>query len=127
MFPQKPEDWPLVFAQHINAGDLDAALALYEPDAHFISPSGETLVGCDEIRKVLGSLIDAKTRFLSSQVIKAVTAGNIAQLYTDFERTMADSSGNTVTRRDKAIEILRRHPDGSWGLIVGDPNGRGGQ
>lgn len=123
MLPNKPEDWPHVFEQHFNAGDLDAVMALYEPEAHFVARSGETLVGRDEIRKVLGSMIDAKTRF-SSRVIKAVTVGDIAQLYTDFEGTTVDGSGNTVAIRNKAIEILRRHPDGSWKLIVGDPNGR---
>jgi hypothetical protein len=25
---------------------------------------------------------------------------------------------------NKAIEVLHCHPDGSWKLIVGDPNGR---
>jgi hypothetical protein len=31
MLPNKPEDWPHVFEQHLNAGDLDAVMALYEP------------------------------------------------------------------------------------------------
>jgi hypothetical protein len=42
--PDKPEDWPRVFEQHLNAGDLDAVMALYEPEARFVSRSGETLV-----------------------------------------------------------------------------------
>jgi len=124
MIPHKPEEWPQVFVQHVNAGDLDAVMALYEPDAHFISPSGETLVGRDAIRKVVGHLIDAKTRYRGSRVIKAVTVGDIAQLYTDFERTSVDDSGNTVILQSRAIEVLRRQPDGSWKLIVGDPSGR---
>jgi uncharacterized protein (TIGR02246 family) len=124
MIPHTPEEWPQVFVQHVNAGDLDAVMALYEPDAHFISPSGETLVGRDAIRKVVAHLIDAKTRYRGSRVIKAVTVGDIAQLYTDFERTAVDDSGNTVILQSRAIEVLRRQPDGSWKLIVGDPNGR---
>jgi uncharacterized protein (TIGR02246 family) len=123
MVPQKPEDWPQVFEQHLNAGDLDAVMELYEPEAHFIARSGETLVGRDAIRTVLGSMIDAKTHF-RSRVIKAVTVGDIAQLHTDFEGTTVDGSGKSVALRNKAIEVLRRHPDGSWKLIVGDPTGR---
>jgi hypothetical protein len=42
--PDKPEDWPRVFEQHLNVGDLDAVMALYEPEARFVSRSGETLV-----------------------------------------------------------------------------------
>jgi hypothetical protein len=45
MLPDKPEDWPCVFEQHLNSGDLDAVMALYEPEARFVTNSGETLIG----------------------------------------------------------------------------------
>ena len=48
--------------------------------------------------------------------------GDIAQLYTDFEGTTVDSSGNTVPVHSKAIEVLRHQPDGGWKLVMGDPN-----
>jgi uncharacterized protein (TIGR02246 family) len=121
--PRKPEDWPRVFEQHLNAGDLDAVMTLYEPDARFATKSGETLVGRDAIRKVLGSMIDAKAR-LRSQVVRAVTVGDIAQLHTNFEGTTVDSSGKTIPVQNRAIEVLRRQPDGDWKLIMGDPYGR---
>jgi uncharacterized protein (TIGR02246 family) len=124
MLPQKPEDWPGAFVKHLNAGDLDAVMTLYEPEAQFVAKSGETLVGHDAIRKVLGALIAAKAHF-ESRVVRAVTVGDIAQLYTDFEGTRADESGKTVPVRNDAIEVLRRQPDGTWKLIMGDPNGRG--
>jgi uncharacterized protein (TIGR02246 family) len=123
MLPDKPADWPRAFEQHLNAGDLDAVMALYEPEARFVTKSGETLIGRDRIRKVVGGLIEAKAR-LDSRVVKAVTVGDIAQLYTDFEGTMNDESGKSIAIRNKAIEVLRRQPDGTWKLIVGDPNGR---
>ncbi len=123
MVPQKPEEWPQVFEQYLNAGDLDAVMELYEPAARFVVRSGDTVVGRDAIRKVLGGLIDAKTHF-RSRVIKAVTVGDIAQVYTAFEGTAVDGSGTSVALRNRAIEVLRRRHDGSWKLIVGDPNGR---
>jgi uncharacterized protein (TIGR02246 family) len=123
MLPDKPEDWPRVFEQHLNTGDLDAVITLYQPEARFVTKSGETLVGRDQIRKVLGGLIEARAR-LHSRVVKAVTVGDIAQLYTDFEGTMNDDSGKTVAIRHPAIEILGRQPDGTWKLIIGEPNGR---
>jgi hypothetical protein len=45
--------------------------------------------------------------------IKAVVAGDVAQLYTDGHGTAA------------GVEVLRRQPDGTWLLVRGDPNGRG--
>ena len=119
----KPEDWPRLFEQYFNADDLDAVMALDEPEARFVTQSGDTVMGRDAIRSVLRGMIDAKTR-LHSRVVRAVTAGDIAQLYTDFEVTTVDGSSKTVPVYNKAIEVLRRQPDGDWKLIIGDPNGR---
>ena len=85
--------------------------------------SGDTVVGRDRIRDVLAGLIDAHTR-LPSRVIKAVTVGAVALLYTDFQGTTVDASGTPVEICHNAIEVLRQQPDGTWQLIVGDPNGR---
>jgi len=122
--PGMPEDWPRVFEQRFDAGDLDAVMALYNPEARFVTRSGETLVGREAIRKALGGMIKAKTQ-LHSRVVRAVTVWDVAQLYTDFEGTTVDSSRKTTPLRDKAIEVLRRQTDGGWKLIMGDPNGRG--
>lgn len=109
MVPQKPEDWPQVFEQHLNAGDLDAVMELYEPDARFVARSGETLVGRDAMRKVLGGMIDAKTH-VRSRVIKAVIVGDIAQLYTDFQGTAVGGSGKSVALRNNTQQGDRGPP-----------------
>jgi uncharacterized protein (TIGR02246 family) len=121
--PNKPEDWPRQFEQHLNAGDIDGVMSLYEPEARFVTRTGETLVGRDAIRKVLSALIEQKTQF-RSRVVRSTTVGDVAQSYTDFEGTMLSNSGKTVRVRNNAIEILRRQPDGSWKLIMGDLIGR---
>ncbi len=123
MSPDKPEDWPHLFEQHLNAGDLEAVVALYEPDARFVARSSAIVVGRDRIRPVLAALIGTKTR-LQSRVIKAVTVGDVALLYTDFQGVTVDASGKTADLHHKAIEVLRCQPKGAWQLIVGDPNGR---
>jgi uncharacterized protein (TIGR02246 family) len=123
MLPNEPEDWPRLFEQHFNSGDLDAVMVLYDAEARFVTRSGEILVGRDAIREVLAGMIAAKTQF-RSRVVRAVTVGDIAQLYTDFDGTTVDSSGNAVPVHSKAIEVLRHQPDGGWKLVMGDPNGR---
>jgi hypothetical protein len=79
--PVEPQEWPRIFTERINAGDLDGAAALYEPDARFVTLSGETLVGREQMRRVLAELIDAKTH-MQCRVVKAVAAGDIVVLYT---------------------------------------------
>jgi uncharacterized protein (TIGR02246 family) len=122
MLPHKPEDWPSLFDRNLNAGDLESVMALYEPDARLVARS-ETVVGRDRIRDALAGMIQSKTR-LQSRVIKAITVDDVALLYTDFQGTAVDPSGKAIEVHYKAIEVLRRQPDGAWKLIVGDPNGR---
>jgi ketosteroid isomerase-like protein len=109
MLPHKPQDWPALFTQQLNAGNLDAVMALYEPDARFVAASGETVAGSDRIREALSGLVRAKTK-LHSRVIKAVGSGDVALLYTDFEGSALDPTGKTVERQYHAIEVLRPNP-----------------
>ena len=68
-------------------------------------------------------MIRSKTK-LQSRVIKAISADDVAVLYSDFDGTTMDASEKTIDVRYNAVEVLRRQPDGCWKLIVGDPNGR---
>jgi len=123
MLPHKPEDWPRLFVEHLNSGDLDAVVALYAPNTRFVGRSGETIVGRDRIRDMLTRMIRSKTK-LQSRVIKAISVDDVAVLYTDFQGTTMDASERTMDVRYNAVEVLRQQPDGCWKLIVGDPNGR---
>lgn len=61
---------------------------------------------------MLTGMIHTSTR-LQSRVVRAITIGDIALLYTDFEGTTVTDSGKTVEARHRAVEVLRRQPDGS--------------
>src|SRR5688500_7825014 len=98
-------------------------MELYDRDARFVALSGDIVEGRDRIREKVAELIQNKTR-LHGNVVRVITVGNIAQLYTDFGGTALDPSGNTVEMNSRAVEVLRRQPDGSWLLLIGDPNGR---
>jgi uncharacterized protein (TIGR02246 family) len=122
--PTEPRDWPRAFTERVNAGDVDGILALYDPDARFVTPAGEILVGHEQLRRVLGGLVAAPAR-MESRVVQAIATADVAILYTDFHVTSVDASGATQALDQQAIEVLRRQPDGTWRLVVGDPNGRG--
>lgn len=125
MRPHIPTDWPRYFEQHLNAGDLPAVMDLYEPGATFVAESGDTIVGRDGIRRAVAGLIAAKAK-LHGRVVRHVVVGDVGVLYTDWRGTSVDPlSGATVDQPTSAIEVVRRQSDGTWKLIMGDPNGRG--
>jgi uncharacterized protein (TIGR02246 family) len=124
MSVREPHDWPTVFEKNLDAGDLEQIVSLYEPGAVFVSPSGETLVGRDQIRQVLAGLIEKKARF-ESHVVRAVTVADIAVLYTNFQGTVMEAPDKLAEVRSHAIDVLRRQSDGKGKLIVGDPKARG--
>lgn len=111
MLPHKPEDWPLLFVQYLNSGDLEELALLYAPSARFVAQSGETIVGCDGIRDMLMRMIRSKTK-LQSQVIKVIRVDDVAVLYAEFQGTTMDASEKTIDVRYNAIEVLRQQPDG---------------
>ena len=122
MAVRKPEEWPTLFSQQVNAGDLEAVIELYEPGATFVLESGEVVRSHEGMRAVLTNLLSKKPRF-ESRVERCAMQDDIAMLYTNFVITMPDSS-EPQQMKSRAIEILRRQTDGSWKLIIGDPNGR---
>lgn len=121
-----PEDWPRELAQHINAGAVDAATALYAPDASVVSVEGEVLVGRNAIHRMLAGMVAQKAR-MEPRIVKVVTtaSGDEAMLYTDWAATMNGPSGKPVELRVQAIEVVREQADGTWTLVLGDPKGRG--
>jgi len=75
----KPEDWPRVFEQHLNGGDLDAVMACVRTGSSLRDAGlARHWSGRDAIREVLAGMIAAKTQF-RSRVARAVTVGDIAQ------------------------------------------------
>lgn len=105
----EPEEWPRVFENHLNSGDLEGAVSLYEPDASFVPASGETVLGRDGVRSALAAFIEAKAQF-QAPVRKVIAVGDVALLYTDWVVRTVDPSGEADEAPHRAIEVLRRQP-----------------
>ena len=55
-----PEQCDILVGQAISAGDVDAAVAHYEPGATFVPEPGKTVIGTDAIREVMVGFIAMK-------------------------------------------------------------------
>ena len=122
----KPEECDLLLFEVIETGDLDAALALYEPDAIFVVSPGQVVTGHAAIREVLQGMMAAN----ATGKLDAVTAvpsadGSVAFTRAKGSSTSPGPDGKPVTTHFHSIEVVRKQPDGTWRIIIDDPSGEG--
>jgi uncharacterized protein (TIGR02246 family) len=112
-----PSDLHRLVQDAFNAGDADALVALYEPDAAMATPEGEFVRGHDAIREqwqgfiALGGTITLITRH-------AVEVGDLALLRNDWH-FVADG----MEFSSRTAEVARRQADGSWRYVIDHPYG----
>jgi uncharacterized protein (TIGR02246 family) len=78
----KPEDCDLLVAEYINAGNVEAAVALYEPTAVFVTGPGKTVTGHAAIRELMTGMMAGKPK-LTMKVPIVTQAGELALLVSD--------------------------------------------
>ena len=124
MSARLPEDCDRLFSEGVNAGDADAVMALYEDGACFVQREG-VAIGPAAIRPAIVRMLAAKPR-LTCNVRTVLRAGeDLALLYNDWSLSSAAPDGQAVERTGRALELVRRQPDGTWRYVIDDPHGRG--
>ena len=110
-----PEDVGRLIVEAINNGDVETAIAMYEPEAAAPDSQGEVSSGTtDAFRQNTASFIASKPN-LKVEVDKVIRAGDIALLYSHWSMTNPEPmSGRTVA-------VARRQADGNWLFIIDDP------
>ncbi len=105
----------------INTGDIEAALAMYEPEAAFETAEG-TVTGTAAIREVMESFIAMKPSI--SMVAKdAVQTGDIAITGGTWSLTGTGPDGEALEMTGRSVEVVRRQADGRWLFAIDAPNG----
>lgn len=116
-----PKEVEALFPEAMNARDIDAMLALYEPDTVFVPEPGQAPVqGEQALRAHLRTFTDAQPE-LSTEVRHVVQAGDIALSWIPWsmKRTRADGTQETISGR--AVNVVRRQPDGTWRTLIDNP------
>ncbi len=117
-----PEQCDILIGQAISAGDLDAALALYEPGATFVAEPGRSVTGTDAIREVLTGFLAMKPTFTIEAPL-VVQAGDTALLHSKWTLTGTGPDGSAVNMEGQGIEVVRRQSSGNWLFVVDHPWG----
>ena len=119
-FAKTPEDAVRLAVEAIAAGDMDATLAMYEPDACFVGPTGEVANGHAELRDALLPFSALKPRF-RFEVERIIHGADIALIAGKWSFTGTDPEGNTVEMSGRNLDVARQQDDGSWRIVIDNP------
>ena len=122
MAARTPEDVDRLFAEALNAGNLDALVALYEPEASLTPAPGKQVSGHAAIREALAGFLAAKPRMdLSVRVI--AQSRDVALCTARWKLAMTGPDGKPQEVAGQSIEVVRRQPDGHWLFAIDEPFG----
>jgi uncharacterized protein (TIGR02246 family) len=119
---QTPAQCDPLLCEAISAGNIDAALALYEPDATFAPEPGQSVTGLAAIRKVMEGFTALNPK-LTVEVPLVLECGEIALLHSKWVLTGTGPDGKAISMDGKGYEVVRRQADGTWKFIIDNPNG----
>jgi len=119
-----PEDADRLLCEAISAGDLEAALAFYEPEARLVAEPGNVVPGTEAIREVMSHFLALRPT-LTLEKVTAVQAGDIAMLASTWSLVGTGPDGKPVRMSGQGREVVRRQPDGTWRFVIDAPNGLG--
>jgi uncharacterized protein (TIGR02246 family) len=110
------------FSELLAEGDLDGIMELYEPDAAFAPQPGAAVTGRDEIGAALEGFLALKPR-MEGAIEKVLEAGDTALVTNRWRLAGTAPDGSPVEMAATSADVLRRRPDGSWGILIDDPWG----
>ena len=106
----------------INAGNLDALMTLYDPEAAFATQPGSLAHGLPGVRESLAGFIAMKGT-LDLKVTRVLEASDLALVTTVWSFTGTGPDGEPVKLAAKSADVLRRQADGSWRFVIDNPWG----
>lgn len=118
-----PEEVIRGLAERLNQRDVEGALELYEPEAIFVPEPGTTVSGKERIREALERFAALKPTLTGE--IQGVREGGDVALVLNRWQLKGEGPEGSVEMSGTSADVLRRHGDGSWRVLIDDPWGAG--
>ena len=115
MSAQEPSQIHSLFLDAFNRGDVEALVALYEPNAALVTKDG-AVSGHQAIREAYQRMLVGGARMeLETRAVVESTEG-LAVLHAawTYHRGEASTPGLST-------EVVRRQPDGKWLFVIDEP------
>ena len=117
-----PEEIDSLFAQALNAGNVDALVALYEPQASLMPSPGALVAGTAAIREALAAFVAGKPAMqIAPRLVSQ--SGDLAVVTAKWQLAMTGQDGKPVQMQGQSVEVVRRQSDGRWLFVIDLPFG----
>jgi uncharacterized protein (TIGR02246 family) len=120
-----PEDLDRLFAEALNSANLDALVALYEPQAALTPMPDKLVSGSAAIRESLAGFLAGKPHITLTPRLVA-QSGDVAVVSAKWELSINGPDGKPTKMTGQSVEVLRRQGDGRWLFAIDLPFGVGG-
>lgn len=115
--PSWPEDVHPALASAFNRGDIDGALALYEPGAAFVIKPGVVTEGADDLRATLRRFVEMQAR-LTIEPRSFVRLGGLVLVLGKFTFAGLRRDGTPFDRESGFADVLRQTSAGDWLIAI---------
>ena len=110
---REPAEVLLLACAALTDGDLEAAVALYEPDAALSWGPDRTAAGHVAIRRVRARVMDMRLP-LRARSVRVLRAGPLALITGERTLTGTGLDGAAVNLTGPTALVARCQPDGTW-------------
>ena len=106
------------WAEYWRQKQLDNVVALYAPDAVFLTGTGDRFSGRDAIRAVFKTAMEGHTSDLTPRSLVTEVSGNLAYDSGDYLETIIPASGVAKTElKGNYVIVFKRQRSGKWLII----------
>ena len=106
------------WAEYWRQKQLDNVVALYAPDAVFLTGTGDRFSGRDAIRAVFKTAMEGHTSDLTPRSLVTEVSGNLAYDSGDYLETIVPASGVAKTElKGNYVIVFKRQRNGKWLII----------
>ena len=119
---QEPEQAHRLFVEAFNSGNLDALVALYEPEAITFNKQNQPVKGSAQIREAFSGFLSMKPH-ITLTTRDVLRNGELALLRSQWEMTFTGPDGKLVQIAHRSTEVVRLQKDGRWLYVIDNPFG----
>ncbi|MGA7625924.1 MAG: SgcJ/EcaC family oxidoreductase [Candidatus Acidiferrales bacterium] len=115
-----PAEIHRLFEHAFNLGDVEALVALYEPNAVFVV-AGHDVIGRESIREALQNLLPRRGLMTLETRAVVVSQEGLAVLHGGWVIEPPTGMGAELATRGLSTEVVRKQQDGTWLFVIDNP------